>query len=133
MLEAWLSRGDRRMAEVIYRAWKRGARFDAWKEHFNYIQLAGSFADTGLDPAFYTHRERPASTKCFPGNTSAQPCAKNSSLTTICAASAAKPGTTAGKAVLLAASYRLLPSCAGIIRARSGNARMFRPGKSKLQ
>lgn len=59
MLEAWLSRGDRQMAEVIYRAWKRGARFDAWKEHFKESSWLEAFADTGLDPAFYTHRERP--------------------------------------------------------------------------
>jgi radical SAM superfamily enzyme YgiQ (UPF0313 family) len=60
LLEAWLSRGDRRMAEVIYHAWRRGARFDAWKDHFNQSSWQEAFAETGLDPAFYTHRERPA-------------------------------------------------------------------------
>jgi radical SAM family uncharacterized protein len=59
MLEAWLSRGDRRLAEVIYQAWKRGARFDAWKEHFRYDLWMDAFRVTGLDPDFYTHRERP--------------------------------------------------------------------------
>jgi radical SAM family uncharacterized protein len=59
MLEAWLSRGDRRMAEVIYRAWQNGARFDAWKEHFMYNVWLQAFEASGLDPAFYTHRERP--------------------------------------------------------------------------
>jgi len=59
MLEAWLSRGDRRMAEVIYQAWKRGARFDAWKDHFRYDLWLEAFSAVGLDPAFYTHRERP--------------------------------------------------------------------------
>ena len=59
MLEAWLSRGDRRMAEVIYRAWQNGARFDAWKEHFVYDVWLQAFDASGLDPAFYTHRERP--------------------------------------------------------------------------
>ncbi len=58
-LEAWLSRGDRRMAEVIYQAWKRGAKFDAWNEHYRYDIWMEAFAATGLDPAFYTHRERP--------------------------------------------------------------------------
>jgi radical SAM family uncharacterized protein len=58
-LEAWLSRGDRRMAEVIYQAWKRGAKFDAWNEHFRYDIWMDAFAAAGLDPAFYTHRERP--------------------------------------------------------------------------
>ena len=59
MLEAWLSRGDRRMAEVVYSAWRRGAKFDAWKEHFRYDLWLQAFEDAGLDPAFYTHRERP--------------------------------------------------------------------------
>jgi radical SAM superfamily enzyme YgiQ (UPF0313 family) len=59
MLEAWLSRGDRRMAEVIYRAWQGGAKFDAWKEHFRYEVWLEAFAEAGLEPAFYTHRERP--------------------------------------------------------------------------
>ncbi len=59
MLEAWLSRGDRRMAEVVYQAWKHGARFDAWNEHFNYNAWLQAFQIIGLDPAFYTHRERP--------------------------------------------------------------------------
>jgi radical SAM family uncharacterized protein len=59
MLEAWLSRGDRRMGEVIYQAWKLGAKFDAWKEHFNYQTWQQAFDLAGLDPDFYTHRERP--------------------------------------------------------------------------
>jgi radical SAM family uncharacterized protein len=58
-LEAWLSRGDRRMAEVILRAWQKGARFDAWSEHFNYQAWIAAFEEVGLDPAFYTHRQRP--------------------------------------------------------------------------
>jgi radical SAM family uncharacterized protein len=58
LLEAWLSRGDRRMSEVIYQAWKRGAKFDAWQEHFSYQTWLAAFASVGLDPAFYTHRPR---------------------------------------------------------------------------
>ena len=58
MLEAWLSRGDRRLSEVIYLAWKHGAKFDAWQEHFNYDAWMQAFQQTGLDPAFYTHRPR---------------------------------------------------------------------------
>lgn len=59
LLEAWLSRGDRRMAEVIYRAWQSGAKFDAWNEHFRYDLWQQAFQAAGLDPAFYTHRPRP--------------------------------------------------------------------------
>lgn len=59
LLEAWLSRGDRRMSAVIYQAWKLGARYDAWNEHYRYDLWLQAFAETGIEPAFYTHRERP--------------------------------------------------------------------------
>jgi len=59
MLEAWLSRGDRRMGQVIEQAWRRGARFDAWQDHLRMDAWLAAFEATGLDPAFYTHRERP--------------------------------------------------------------------------
>jgi len=57
-LEAWLSRGDRRLAEVIYTAWKNGAKFDAWFEGRKYQTWLDAFAEHGLDPLFYTHRQR---------------------------------------------------------------------------
>ncbi len=59
LLEAWLSRGDRRLAEVIYRAWQKGAKFDAWDEHLNPDLWREAFAEAGLDPASYAHRRRP--------------------------------------------------------------------------
>lgn len=58
-LEAWLSRGDRRMSEVIYQAWKNGAKFDAWREYFNYEAWQAAFETVGLEAEFYTHRQRP--------------------------------------------------------------------------
>ena len=57
-LEAWLSRGDRRMAEVVYSAWKKGSRFDAWREGKKYSAWMEAFEEHGLDPIFYTHRQR---------------------------------------------------------------------------
>ena len=57
-LEAWLSRGDRRIAEVIYRAWRYGARFDAWREHFNIEHWQKAFEESNLDPDFYSKRAR---------------------------------------------------------------------------
>lgn len=59
LLEAWLSRGDRRMAEVVYLAWQKGAKFDAWHDHYRPDAWNEAFAQAGLDPAFYTHRQRP--------------------------------------------------------------------------
>ena len=58
MLEAVLSRGDRRTAEVVYQAWKLGAKFDAWHEHFDYDRWLQAFAIVGLNPDDYSHRER---------------------------------------------------------------------------
>ncbi len=58
LLEAWLSRGDRRMSEVIYSAWKNGAKFDAWDEGKKQEAWLPAFEEHGLDPAFYTHRQR---------------------------------------------------------------------------
>lgn len=58
LLEAWLARGDRRMAEVIHSAWKRGAKFDAWEEGKKFEAWMPAFEEHGLDPAFYTHRQR---------------------------------------------------------------------------
>lgn len=59
MLEAWLSRGDRRMSDVIELAWKLGAKFDAWQEFFAYPLWEKAFTELGIEPDFYTHRERP--------------------------------------------------------------------------
>jgi len=60
LLEAVLSRGDRRLSRVIERAWRSGARFDAWNEHFRYALWAEAFAAEGLNPRFYAGRLRGA-------------------------------------------------------------------------
>ena len=46
------------MAEVIYSAWKNGTKFDAWSEHRKTQAWLDAFAEHGLNPAFYTHRQR---------------------------------------------------------------------------
>ncbi|MBR1671495.1 MAG: TIGR03960 family B12-binding radical SAM protein [Fretibacterium sp.] len=56
-LEGVLSRGDRRTADVIERAWQRGARFDSWTETFNLQNWLDAFERCGLDPLSFT-RER---------------------------------------------------------------------------
>ncbi len=58
LLEAALSRGDRRLGKVIYRAWQLGSTFDAWDEHFNYAHWLDAFEEAGLEPGFYAQRER---------------------------------------------------------------------------
>jgi radical SAM family uncharacterized protein len=59
LLEAYLSRGDRRLGAVIYRAWQLGARFDAWDEHHNPQAWTQAFEENGLDPNWYARRPRP--------------------------------------------------------------------------
>ncbi len=56
-IEAALSRGDRRIGEVIYHAWKSGCRFDAWHELFNYDKWLEAFEHAGLPPSLYANRE----------------------------------------------------------------------------
>jgi len=58
LLEAALSRGDRRLGKVIYSAWKLGSTFDAWNEHFKYENWLRAFAESGLEADFYARRER---------------------------------------------------------------------------
>jgi len=65
LLEAWLSRGDRKLGQVIYQAWKSGARFDAWQDQLNFNAWENAFVLAGLDPAFYTSRSR-AEDEVFP-------------------------------------------------------------------
>lgn len=57
LLEAMLSRGDRRVGKAILEAWKNGAKFDSWHEHFSYDRWVEAFQTAGLDPDFYTYRQ----------------------------------------------------------------------------
>ncbi|HUU94507.1 MAG TPA: TIGR03960 family B12-binding radical SAM protein [Phycisphaerae bacterium] len=61
VLEAVFSRGDRKLGPTIEAAWRSGARFDAWDEMFDPGLWDRAFDQTGIDPAFYAHRERPRS------------------------------------------------------------------------
>ena len=62
IVEGLLSRGDRRVGRVIEQAWRDGARFDGWSEHFSFdgwMQAAQSvFADGPVDVDWFTTRER---------------------------------------------------------------------------
>ncbi|MDD2471380.1 MAG: TIGR03960 family B12-binding radical SAM protein [Dehalococcoidales bacterium] len=58
LLEAVMSRGDRRLGRVIYRAWQLGARFDGWDELFDYNRWREAFEEAGLDPAEYANRQK---------------------------------------------------------------------------
>ena len=53
VLEAVFSRGDRRLGPVLIQAWKRGARFDSWKDRFNFSHWEAAFSSEGLDYRSY--------------------------------------------------------------------------------
>jgi len=57
-LEACFALGDRRMADVLYRAFELGCKLDGWSEHCRYDLWMQAFADVGVDPAFYANRAR---------------------------------------------------------------------------
>jgi radical SAM family uncharacterized protein/radical SAM-linked protein len=57
-LEGVFSRGDRRLAKVVIRAYELGCRFDEWHEHFRFDLWRQAFQETGVDPDFYTARRR---------------------------------------------------------------------------
>ncbi len=67
ILEAVFARGDRRLADTIETAFRLGARFDGWDECFDSRIWDRAFETTGVDPAWYAHRER-KSEEIFPWN-----------------------------------------------------------------
>ncbi|MCC7291266.1 MAG: TIGR03960 family B12-binding radical SAM protein [Phycisphaerales bacterium] len=67
ILEGVFARGDRKLASAIVAAWRLGARLDGWDECFNPSTWRRAFEETGIDPAWYAHRERRAD-EVFPWN-----------------------------------------------------------------
>ena len=56
ILEAVLAKGDRRLCDVIYTAWKKDCKFDSWSEHYKFDKWMEAFEECGIDPAFYANR-----------------------------------------------------------------------------
>ncbi len=59
LVEAFLTRGDRRLCDVIERAWQLGAKLEGWGEWFNFAAWQQAFVDCGLDMDWYARRARP--------------------------------------------------------------------------
>ncbi len=59
LVEAFLTRGDRKLADVIERAWQLGAKLDAWGDFFRFDAWQQAFADCGLAMDWYARRARP--------------------------------------------------------------------------
>lgn len=59
LLEGVLARGDRRLSNVIYEAFKNGCKFDSWDDQFKFDVWTSAFEKFNIDPLFYTQRRRP--------------------------------------------------------------------------
>ena len=59
LVEAVLSRGDRRLSQLIERVWRKGSRLDAWSDYFSFTRWMEAFEECGIDPAFYANRDYP--------------------------------------------------------------------------
>ena len=59
ILEGVISRGDRRLGQVLEKAWGMGARFDGWGEFFNAELWHEAFRAAHIEPDFYINRARP--------------------------------------------------------------------------
>ena len=57
-LEATFALGDRRMADVLEKAYRLGCRFDGWNDQFRYDLWLEAFRQAGVDPNFYATREK---------------------------------------------------------------------------
>ncbi len=58
-LEGVLSRGDRRLSQVILSAFKNGARFDAWGDRFSIDKWMEAFKESQVDPESYLKGRQP--------------------------------------------------------------------------
>lgn len=59
VLEGVLARGDRKLSQVLLYVYNKGCFYDAWSEYFHNDVWMEAFEACGLDPDFYSHRERP--------------------------------------------------------------------------
>lgn len=57
-LEGVFARGDRRLCDVLEKAWSLGCKFDGWDEHFQFDSWMEAFHACGIDPSFYANRRR---------------------------------------------------------------------------
>lgn len=57
-LEAVFARGDRNLGKALLEAHRRGIKFDAWNDFFDYDAWMQVFDTVGINPAFYAERVR---------------------------------------------------------------------------
>ena len=57
-MEAVFARGDRRLSEVLIKAFEKGAKFDGWSEYFSFDIWKEALAECNVDGDFFAYRER---------------------------------------------------------------------------
>lgn len=57
-LEAAFARGDRKMCDVLVKAYEKGAKFDGWSEYFNFELWMEAFRKCKVNSDFYIYRNR---------------------------------------------------------------------------
>ena len=58
VVEAVLSRGDRRLGPVLEEVWRNGGRLEAWTDYFSFERWMNAMDKHGLSVSFYAERER---------------------------------------------------------------------------
>ena len=58
IMESVFARGDRRLCDVLIKAYEKGAKFDGWGQYFNYRLWMEAMEQCNLDVDFYAYRER---------------------------------------------------------------------------
>ena len=58
LMEALFARGDRRMCDVLIKAYEKGAKFDGWSQFFKYDLWMEAIEECGIDIDFFVFRER---------------------------------------------------------------------------
>ncbi len=58
MVEGVWARGDRKLSKLLVAAFDKGCRLDGWNDKFDFSLWQQAFEDTGIDPGFYTSRQR---------------------------------------------------------------------------
>ncbi|APH17371.1 TIGR03960 family B12-binding radical SAM protein [Clostridium botulinum] len=57
-MEAIFARGDRRICDVLIKAFEKGARFDGWNQYFDFNIWKEALEESNVDGDFYAYRQR---------------------------------------------------------------------------
>ncbi|HGG0417322.1 TIGR03960 family B12-binding radical SAM protein [Clostridium botulinum] len=57
-MEAIFARGDRRLCDVLIKAFEKGARFDGWNQYFDFNIWKEALEECNIDGDFYAYRQR---------------------------------------------------------------------------